>query len=232
MLEVRVLERELADPVFYADKSISLRKTDYRLRELTKDVDLSEMHELCEVCCGTGDLAYLIALRYPLIQVLGADISLEAIEYAQTTHDPLPNLRYIVRDCCALGENDGKFDLVLSIKSLHHFDNPKEVIQEMLRVAKKRGKIYINDFTREIIPSYLRCLELWEQRGVYTDNTLLSRSIKASLSEDEFRRLISELGLLKSDLRFFSYNYHTLDSVHALFSGIEIPEVKLLITKT
>lgn len=231
MIGGRVLEQGLVDPIMYADGGC-YKKTRYRLEQLTEYVNFRGVSKLCEVCCGTGDLSYLIALNHPFIKMMGVDISEEAVRYAQKNHEVLPNLRYEVSDCNDLGEKGGDFDLVICIKSLHHFSNPKELIEEMLMVTKRGGRIYIDDFTRGIIPAYMAVLELWEQRGVHTDNDLLSQSIKASLSEHEFKELASELGLSSnSNLEFVSYNYHTLDSVYALFSGIEIPEVRWLITK-
>lgn len=45
---------------------------------------------------------------------------------------------------------DGKYDLVISRESLHHWDNPKKGFKEISRVLKKDGKLYIEDHRRDI----------------------------------------------------------------------------------
>jgi len=49
----------------------------------------------------------------------------------------------------ALSFKDKSFDVVFSVKTLHHLTNPYKVIEELLRVLSFEGKLILSDFTEE-----------------------------------------------------------------------------------
>ncbi len=48
------------------------------------------------------------------------------------------------------GIPDGKYDLVISRESLHHWNDPEKGFREISRVLKQDGKLYIEDHRRDI----------------------------------------------------------------------------------
>lgn len=42
---------------------------------------------------------------------------------------------------------DASYDMVFSVNTLHHFERPREVLDELIRVLKPGGKLILSDFT-------------------------------------------------------------------------------------
>ena len=77
--------------------------------------DLSGIHRILDVACGPGGWALEVALTYPEIEVVGVDVSLVMINYAnaQARVQGLNNARFQVMDIQKpLNFPDGSFDLV------------------------------------------------------------------------------------------------------------------------
>jgi len=55
------------------------------------------------------------------------------------------NAEYLVADADQLPFADGKFDLVVSRYSLHHFHDPSRVLKEVRRVLKAWGHVLLED---------------------------------------------------------------------------------------
>jgi ubiquinone/menaquinone biosynthesis C-methylase UbiE len=173
-------------------------------REIRRSAGFRGVRRVLEVACGPGFLSHLIAVEYPLVQVLGTDISEESIRYAQTRNGNRPNLRYAVRDGYELNGAEPSYDLTLCTLSLHHFADPERLVREMVRVTRPGGKCYLEDFTRDVSPRSLDRIESMERSGdVNHGQDTLSASLNASLSRDEYRKLASRLGVEGQELHFF-----------------------------
>lgn len=48
-----------------------------------------------------------------------------------------------------LNFKENNFDVIFSINTIHHFINPYQVIEELLRVLSLKGKLVLSDFTKE-----------------------------------------------------------------------------------
>ena len=90
---------------------------------------------------GTGFLLDLISDKIEKYMLL--DISREFLEFAERR-----GISTCRGDVHFLPIRDGSIDVIFSINSLHHLDNPSIAIKEMRRVLKKEGKIFILDFNK------------------------------------------------------------------------------------
>jgi 2-polyprenyl-3-methyl-5-hydroxy-6-metoxy-1,4-benzoquinol methylase len=90
-----------------------------------------------DVGCGTGEVAYRIAKKGG--HVTGIDYSVEAISVAMEKYRH-PNLEYRVMD---LKEIDGTFDVVISMGTLEHTDDPFGVLKELASHVKKGGSLIL-----------------------------------------------------------------------------------------
>jgi 2-polyprenyl-3-methyl-5-hydroxy-6-metoxy-1,4-benzoquinol methylase len=97
-----------------------------------------------DVGCGSGSITADIAQRTNG-QVVGIDFSEHLIELAQKNYEHIPNLGFEVANI-----NDyvspKKIDLVIAARTLQWVNNPTEVVQKMVSLLKKGGKISINDY--------------------------------------------------------------------------------------
>jgi len=99
--------------------------------------------------CGSGQIANKIARLNPGIEVLGMDLSESQILRAKKRGNGISNLRFCTGDAMKLDLNDSVFNSVISCASIKHWPNPKRGIEEMLRVCRPGGTIYIFEVDKE-----------------------------------------------------------------------------------
>ncbi len=98
-----------------------------------------------DVACGPG--ALVLAMAPGLQYAFGMDLTPEMLRMARQFQDEreVPNAAYV----CGEGERipyaDGTFDLVSCQYAFHHIPKPELVLEEMLRVTKPDGRIFVDD---------------------------------------------------------------------------------------
>jgi len=93
---------------------------------------------ILDVGCGTGKLAYMIAKKGG--KVKGIDYSTTAIETALSKYNH-PNLSYEKIDVSK--KISGKYDVIISIGTLEHMDQPYTMLKKFKNHLKPKGKIII-----------------------------------------------------------------------------------------
>ena len=91
----------------------------------------------CGVGYGSGYLADIAK------EVIGVDISAEAITYAKE-HYQKENTRFQAMDVCSFDFPERYFDLVCSFETLEHLDHPLNFLAEVKRVLKEDGILIIS----------------------------------------------------------------------------------------
>lgn len=115
---------------------------------VTKGTPTSEVNEVLkevkwrykkvlDVGCGTGLFAYKVAKRGA--NVLGIDFSDEAIDIAQKKYK-LSNLHFERIDATDI---QGKYDIIVSIGTLEHMDNPLKILKVFKNHLRPHGRIII-----------------------------------------------------------------------------------------
>jgi ubiquinone/menaquinone biosynthesis C-methylase UbiE len=140
-----------------------------------------------DVACGPGGLVMAMApgLRY----AYGMDITPEMLRYSRQfqAEKQVPNASFI----CAEGEGipyaDATFDLVSCQYAFHHITKPELVLQEMMRVTKPDGRIFVDD---TLGPESVEKFELHNRIEVVRDP-----SHTQSLRLTTFLRMFDNFGL-------------------------------------
>jgi len=91
-----------------------------------------------DVGCGTGNFASLVA-KNGAKRILGIDYAEEAIKIAKKKHVH-SNLDFKQMDVKHVKE---KFDVIVSIGTLEHMDNPYQILKKFKKLLNKNGKIII-----------------------------------------------------------------------------------------
>ena len=94
--------------------------------------------QVLDVGCGTGLFAYNVS-KEGAKHVHGIDFSKEAIDIAKKTHKNY-NLQYDVLDALDI---KSKYDVIISLGTLEHMDNPLAMLKILKKHLKKNGKIII-----------------------------------------------------------------------------------------
>lgn len=98
--------------------------------------------DLLDVGGGTGVLASKFAAPGKNVVILDESTSMMA-------RNPNNNIKWISGDAHSLPFNNNCFDTVLLTDVLHHLKDGKLAIQEIFRVLRPKGRLYLLDFNQK-----------------------------------------------------------------------------------
>ena len=102
---------------------------------------LARRRRVLDAGCGTGYGAAELARA--AVQVVGTDLSAEAVAYARRRYGA-PNLEFVQADCARLPFRDGAFDLAVSFELIEHLDDWRSFLCELRRVLSPAGQCVIS----------------------------------------------------------------------------------------
>lgn len=101
--------------------------------------------DIIELGCGAAALARALLERHPDSRVTGLEV--DARQHAKNLAAPHPGLQFIAGGAEAIPFADGRFDLALMLKSLHHVPLPlqAQALGEAARVLRTGGHLYVSE---------------------------------------------------------------------------------------
>lgn len=100
-----------------------------------------------DIGCGTGDVAFLLAERYPGGYVAGVDIAEPMLRIARG-RNRRQNVRFLRQDMCAMEFPDEGMDIVTGSYSLRNAPDLSRVLGEIRRIMKPGGTAAFLDFSK------------------------------------------------------------------------------------
>ena len=134
-----------------------------------------------DVCCGSGDLARLLAQRVGRTgQVVGLDFSTAQLAIAQQKPTPrsAAAIRWVEGDALNLSFEANQFDAITMSYGLRNVTDISRSLQELHRVLKPQAKAAILDFHRPD-SSLLRTFQQW-----YLDSFVVPMAESTGLKEE------------------------------------------------
>ena len=147
-----------------------------------------------EIGPGPGMLAITIAQENPDVQITGLELSPDMASVGQGYVERAglaDRIQFTVGDAenGALLESLGQFDFAYSTFSLHHWKDPKRVIQNLMSALADGGMLYIYDLRRA-----------WWLYWVPI-HTGFWDSIRAAYVAQEVRQMLQELGIEQYEIK-------------------------------
>lgn len=103
---------------------------------------------LCvDIACGTGDVAILLAERYPEGRVAGLDIAEPMLAIARD-RNRYRNLRFLRQDMCAIDFPEESVDIVTGSYALRNAPDLPRAVGEIRRILKPGGTAAFLDFSK------------------------------------------------------------------------------------
>jgi len=107
--------------------------------------------QVLDVGCGTGSISNDVAeIVGESGRVTGIDNTQKFIESGRHTYNHTMNLRLIHSDLFDF-QPEGKFDLIMSARTLQWLSNPLQALMKMKSMLKKGGMISVLDYNHEAI---------------------------------------------------------------------------------
>jgi SAM-dependent methyltransferase len=184
--------KEFGEEYFDGSREMGLGGYYYDPKYFTNVVDdfvryyeLNAHSSILDIGCAKGFMLHDFMLRLPGVKVAGIDISEYCLKKAISTAAP-----FLQKGCCSnLPYEDGSYDLVISIATIHNL--PREGVikslNEIVRVTRSNAFIKVNGYTTD------------EERDKLFGWNLVAETI---LHVDEWRELFHKTGYIY-DYDFF-----------------------------
>lgn len=158
-----------------------------KVAHLVRSTDVFSEARVLEVATGPGHVAFGFADECNT--VVGLDLTKAPLVIAEQTRRErsVDNVHFQQGDAENLPFSRDTFDIVVCRLAFHHFENPLEVLQQMVRVCRPDGTVavadlvvsehpdrgeYQNEFERLRDPSHVRALPLSELLELFTEGGL------------------------------------------------------------
>jgi ubiquinone/menaquinone biosynthesis C-methylase UbiE len=106
-----------------------------------------------DVGAGTGNLAMIVAQNNPKVEITALELSADMVTVGEENirnkgfQDQIKFIKGDVAEKELLAEL-GQFDLIYSTYSLHHWKNPRKVIDTLMSTLGDHGALYLYDLRR------------------------------------------------------------------------------------
>lgn len=148
-----------------------------------------------DVGTGFGMLAMTLARKNPDVEIIGLDISEQMTEAGRALVEKRglsKRISFETADAKEMPFPDDYFDAVISYGSLHHWVGPERVFDEINRVRKSTGIIYVADLRRDQprLPMWLLYLVLRVRAGRRQASEMVT-SVNAAYTPAEVEAMLA-----------------------------------------
>jgi ubiquinone/menaquinone biosynthesis C-methylase UbiE len=176
------------------------------------------LHERClsilDVGTGTALIPILLAQQFAACKITAADLSEEMLRIAQRNIEAAGlalRLSVVKADCKSLTFQEGSFDSVISNSIMHHLPDPVGPLQQMVRVLRPKGFLFVRDLLRPNTTGEVdRLVELYAANESDHARQMFHASLHAALTLEEIREAVAEVGLSAELVRQTSDRHWTL----------------------
>ena len=181
------------DPVQYYEKLKNRAKSQFKpfLKLLNQ---LQKKGQYLEIGAGIGILTSAIAKNFSNVKITAVELFSDMIELGKKhvtemgVEDRIQFVQGNVEDESFMSSL-GKYDLVYSTFSLHHWKNPVQALKWMVKSVKENGTLLIFDFKR------VWWLYIHPKHNGFLD------SIRASYLPKEIKQMLKEIGIEKVKIK-------------------------------
>ncbi|QDT30526.1 class I SAM-dependent methyltransferase [Gimesia panareensis] len=165
---------------------------------------------------GTGTVLIPIEIcsRNQQVQIIAADLATEMLKVAAEnlrSAELTDRISLELADARQLPCADQSMDGVISNSLIHHLPEPLPILQEMLRVIKPGGFLFLRDLARPDSMADLESLvERYAAKETPHQRQLLHDSLHAALTLDEVRDLLTACGLPPASAQLTSDRHWTI----------------------
>jgi ubiquinone/menaquinone biosynthesis methyltransferase len=155
---------EIAPRYDFITRALSFGRDRAWKKKLVDELPAAGRPRCLDLACGTGDIALLLARRYPGARVTGLDLNRDMLALAEKAA-LRSGVEFRRADMCRTGFPDGTFDVVTGGYALRNAPGLERALAEIRRVMKPGGRGAFLDFAkshrRPVRAAQLALLEIW-----------------------------------------------------------------------
>lgn len=204
---------EAAGRYDFATRAMSLGRDGAWKRALVAALPELEAPRCLDLACGTGDIAFLLARRYPGGDILGLDLAEPMLAIARR-RNRFPRVRFARGDLGATGLEDAGFDIVTGSYAIRNAPELGAALDEIRRVLRPGGIAAFLDFSKPTSPFrqrlQYRLLKNWcglwglLLHGNPEIHSYIAASLQAFPDREELRGLLCRHGFVPvAERRFY-----------------------------
>ena len=205
---------EAASRYDLATRAMSLGRDQAWKKQLVASLPKITAPVCVDLASGTGDVAFLLAERFPNGQIYGIDLTEEMVTLADQ-RNRFDNVSFVCRDMAKTGFDDAGIDIVTGSYALRNAPDLGKGLQEVNRILKPGGYAAFLDFSKSAKPvnqvSQYWLLKCW--CGLWgtllhanpTIHAYIADSLKQFPTREDYYRLVRKAGfeLISSQLFYF-----------------------------
>jgi len=183
-------------------------------RKLVNLLEPLNGEDWADLCCGTGDLAFLISERVaPSGSITGIDSAKDILNIAKKKSDLKKNkfIKWEIKDVLEINDYSKKFDGICMSYGLRNLNNVEEGIKKVFYLLKNKGRAGFLDFnhpTKNSLSSifqklYLRLVVVTISRvfNLSPEYAYIEKSIRNFPKKNELLKIAKEIGFKKAEYR-------------------------------
>jgi demethylmenaquinone methyltransferase/2-methoxy-6-polyprenyl-1,4-benzoquinol methylase len=169
-----------------------------------------------DIACGTGDITFRLAAKYPAGRIIGLDVTEQMLNLARSGNT-FNNITFTIGDMCQMNFPDNSFDIVTGGYALRNAPDLEQSLKEIERIMKPGATAAILDFSKSPNRLFQKSEDLllrfwggfW---GILLHRnpqlyTYIAASLRQFPDSVALKQLISRLGFvnLRSRKHFFGF---------------------------
>lgn len=171
-----------------------------------------EFLDVLDVGTGTALIPIALCQKLPMVRAMAIDMSTAMLNLAKANVDMdgmLERIQLAQVDAADTGYESDMFDLVISNSIVHHLEDPLPTLQEIVRVTREEGMIFVRDLLRpESEDELTRLVETYGGANEI-ERQLFGDSLRAALTIEEIRELVTPLGFAPDTIQTTSDRHWT-----------------------
>ncbi|MFA5516312.1 MAG: class I SAM-dependent methyltransferase [Desulfuromonadales bacterium] len=167
-----------------------------------------------DLACGTGDIAFLLAERFPEGRITGIDLTEAMVRHANG-RNRCANVSFLCRDMAETNFDDARIDIVTGGYALRNAPDLQQCLREVHRILKPGGCAAFLDFSKASRPLPQKG-QYWLLKGwcglwgtlLHANPTIhayIADSLRQFPAREDYHRLARQTGftLVSSKLFYF-----------------------------
>lgn len=136
--------------------------------KLSEEIKKNQYRRMLDLCCGTGDMAFLLAGQNSDIEVFGVDFSEQMLNQARKrqSRKGIQNIEFLLQQAEHLMFRDEFFDCVVISFGLRDVGDYQEVLKEAYRVLRPGGTIYCLETSQPDHPELKQLREVYQGKVI------------------------------------------------------------------